>query len=137
MDEFQSALVRRREDSPFISGLKVVCNVEEGCSFKSSTESAYFRIGWNKAGEPIISDAHRWDHASGAAELEACLSEDRQLSYYIGTSAISIGNWENLRVVEEYDFNSADLSLVNTESVWNIELNCDVFLVLNASRILR
>ena len=102
MNILETAIPRLWEDSSFIALLQVVTDVHEAGSLEGGSELARLSVTWNQAREPVIGDAHAWNHLTLAHVLKAGFAEDCELADGIGGGEIRVWLRENLSIVQEH-----------------------------------
>lgn len=123
-------------NSSLVSFVEIVADMDEGGALEGIAIMTYFSISSSEASEPIIGDSDARNALPRAAVLQTALAEHSELLDREGWLGIRVRRWEDVSVVQEYDFDAVDNALVNTQYSTTVDVDGDVVLVVDAGWVL-
>jgi hypothetical protein len=110
--------------------------MQESSTLEGVSEVTDLGVCWYETSEPIVCDADCWDLLSLAAILKTGLAKHCNLLDFVCWLGIRIRTWKDISIVEEYNFHTTHLSLMDAKGEPSSDTYVHVVDVVNASRIL-
>lgn len=136
MNKLKVVIFCIRVDSTLVVFHQVMADVNEGWFVEYVAENTDFGVACNKPSEPVVCDANRWNLLPLTAPLEACFTEQSDLTSCHLSVRIRVWNREHFWVVKEHNSNATYDTLVNANRVKRIKLDMDVINVNNTCWVL-